>query len=145
MQLTKLGRFELFRQESVGRRAFLVSLLSGASAFTDPARPAHTGNRTLFIVSWFHLSIQELESMGYGALGRRIKLWLLAVHDFLLTSRSFTVSQRRSEIQSPEDRFEFNEDVANDWNESLHQRHTKYDEQFGTDIVEWDILLRVRV
>ena len=33
MQLTKLGRFELFAQESVGSRAFLASLLNGTSAF----------------------------------------------------------------------------------------------------------------
>ena len=33
MQLTKIGRFELFRQESVGRRAFSVSLLNDTSAF----------------------------------------------------------------------------------------------------------------
>ena len=33
MQLTKFGRFELYRQESVGRRAFSVSLLIGTFAF----------------------------------------------------------------------------------------------------------------
>ena len=33
MQLTRLGRFELYRQESGGRRAFSVSLLNGTSAF----------------------------------------------------------------------------------------------------------------
>ena len=33
MQLTNPGRFELYRHESVGRRAFSVSLLSGSSAF----------------------------------------------------------------------------------------------------------------
>ena len=33
MQLTKLGRFELYIQESFGRRAFSVSLLKGTSAF----------------------------------------------------------------------------------------------------------------
>ncbi len=33
MRLTKLGRFELFRQESVDRRAFAVSLLNDTSAF----------------------------------------------------------------------------------------------------------------
>ena len=31
--LTKLGHFELYRQESVGRRAFSVTLLKGTSAF----------------------------------------------------------------------------------------------------------------
>ena len=33
MQLTQLGRFELYRQESVGRRAFSASLLNRTSAF----------------------------------------------------------------------------------------------------------------
>ena len=33
MHLTRLERFELYRQESVGRRAFSVSLLNGTSAF----------------------------------------------------------------------------------------------------------------
>ena len=33
MQLTRLGTVELYRQESVGRRAFSVSLLNGTSAF----------------------------------------------------------------------------------------------------------------
>ena len=33
MQLIKLGRFELFGQESVGRRAFSVSLLNDTSAY----------------------------------------------------------------------------------------------------------------
>ena len=32
MQLTKLGRFELYSQGSVGRRAFSVSSLNGTSA-----------------------------------------------------------------------------------------------------------------
>ena len=33
MQLTRLGTVELYRQESVGRRAFSVSLLNGISTF----------------------------------------------------------------------------------------------------------------
>ena len=33
MQLTRLGNVELYKQESVGRRAFSVSLLDGTSAF----------------------------------------------------------------------------------------------------------------
>ena len=33
MQLTRLGNVELYKQESVGRRAVSVSLLDGTSAF----------------------------------------------------------------------------------------------------------------